>query len=174
MEPTSGLEPLTLAPATSDNSGVAGVCSGLQSRISKRLSILRVAACCTVLRSRWYQSGIRSTCPPEFANSKKDISRLPFPPPPGRRIRPPRESSRGPFATPPPTLSLPWLIAQRKCGCQPRRGSRCLLERPSFRVGPVLLPTAVPPAPLLLQRSAKKLASFAQRAISSQLLGCQR
>src|SRR5215208_6820051 len=28
-------------------------------RISTRLSLLRVAACCTVLRSRWYQSGIR-------------------------------------------------------------------------------------------------------------------
>jgi hypothetical protein len=29
-EPTSGLEPLTPAPATSDNSGVAGVCRRLQ------------------------------------------------------------------------------------------------------------------------------------------------
>jgi hypothetical protein len=29
-EPTSGLEPLTPAPATSDNSGVAGVCTSLQ------------------------------------------------------------------------------------------------------------------------------------------------
>src|SRR5215207_5188726 len=27
-------------------------------RISRRLSLLWVAACCTVLRSRWYQSGI--------------------------------------------------------------------------------------------------------------------
>jgi hypothetical protein len=29
-EPTNGLEPLTLAPATSDPSGVAGVCRRLQ------------------------------------------------------------------------------------------------------------------------------------------------
>jgi hypothetical protein len=35
------------------------VCTDLQSRISKGLSLLRVAACCTVLRSRWYQSGIK-------------------------------------------------------------------------------------------------------------------
>src|SRR5215204_5440117 len=46
---------------TSDHSGVAGVCRGLQCRISRRLSLLRVAACCTVLRSRWYQSGIRTS-----------------------------------------------------------------------------------------------------------------
>ena len=30
-------------------------------RISKPLSLLRVALCCTVLRSRWYQSGIRTS-----------------------------------------------------------------------------------------------------------------
>jgi hypothetical protein len=36
----------------------AGAC---KSRISKRLSLLRVAACCTVLRSRWYQSGIKTS-----------------------------------------------------------------------------------------------------------------
>jgi hypothetical protein len=29
-DPTSGLEPLTPAPATSDHSGVGGVCRGLQ------------------------------------------------------------------------------------------------------------------------------------------------
>jgi hypothetical protein len=33
---------------------------GCKYRISKRLSLLRVAQCCTVLRSRWYQSGINS------------------------------------------------------------------------------------------------------------------
>jgi hypothetical protein len=36
---------------------VARVCKSL---IAKRLSLLRFALCCTVLRSRWYQSGIRS------------------------------------------------------------------------------------------------------------------
>jgi hypothetical protein len=30
-------------------------------RISKRFYRLRFAGCCTVLRSRWYQSGINST-----------------------------------------------------------------------------------------------------------------
>src|SRR5215208_427776 len=39
-EPTSGLEPLTPAPATSDHSGVAGGC---KCRIFRRLSLLRVA-----------------------------------------------------------------------------------------------------------------------------------
>ena len=35
-----------------------------KSRISKRLSLLRVAPCCTVLRSRWYQSGIKDALVP--------------------------------------------------------------------------------------------------------------
>jgi hypothetical protein len=38
--------------------GFAGDC---KSRIFKRFPLLRVAACCTVLRSRWYQSGIRTS-----------------------------------------------------------------------------------------------------------------
>src|SRR5918994_6754998 len=37
---------------TSDRSGVAGVCRGLQIRISKRHSLLWVAACCTAFRSQ--------------------------------------------------------------------------------------------------------------------------
>src|SRR5215203_4676450 len=37
-----------------------GVAGGCKTRISRRLSLLRIAAYCTVLRSRWYQSGIRS------------------------------------------------------------------------------------------------------------------
>src|SRR5215211_3053028 len=43
---------------TSDHSGVAGGCGGCESRISRRFPLLRVAECCTVLRSRWYQSGV--------------------------------------------------------------------------------------------------------------------
>jgi hypothetical protein len=35
--------------------GLAGVC---KSRILRRLSLLRLAVCCTVLRSRWCQSGV--------------------------------------------------------------------------------------------------------------------
>jgi hypothetical protein len=36
-----------------------GVAEGCKSRISKGVSLLCLAPCCTVLRSRWYQSGIR-------------------------------------------------------------------------------------------------------------------
>jgi hypothetical protein len=58
-EPTSGLEPLTCSLRVIGHVllGVARVC---KSRISKPLSFLRLALCCTVLRSRWYQSGINS------------------------------------------------------------------------------------------------------------------
>jgi hypothetical protein len=37
-----------------------GCAGGCNSRISKPVSFLRLAGCCTVLRSRWYQSGINS------------------------------------------------------------------------------------------------------------------
>jgi hypothetical protein len=37
-----------------------GVARGCNSRISKLFSRLRFAGCCTVLRPRWYQSGIRT------------------------------------------------------------------------------------------------------------------
>jgi hypothetical protein len=40
--------------------GLQGLAGGCKFRISKRLSLLRVAACCTLLRSRWYQSGINT------------------------------------------------------------------------------------------------------------------
>jgi arsenate reductase (thioredoxin) len=53
---TSGLEPLycSLRVITQALQGCAGAC---KSRISKRLSLLRFARRCTVLRSRWCQSG---------------------------------------------------------------------------------------------------------------------
>src|SRR5215204_810393 len=92
--------------------------------------------------------GIRSTCSTECAKSKKGISRLPLPPP-VRRIRPHLMSSHGPCATHPPMLPLPCPSARRKCERQPRRGSRCLLECPLFRVRSAPLPTAAPPAPPL-------------------------
>src|SRR5215204_3640741 len=44
---------------TNDKSRVAGVAWGCKSRISKGVSFLRVAARCTVLRSRWCQSGVK-------------------------------------------------------------------------------------------------------------------
>jgi hypothetical protein len=55
--PTSGLEPLTcsLRVITQVLQEFAGVC---KSRISKPVSLLSFAGCCTVLRSQWYQSGI--------------------------------------------------------------------------------------------------------------------
>jgi hypothetical protein len=36
-----------------------GFARGCKPRISRRLSSLPLAVCCTVLRSRWYQSGIK-------------------------------------------------------------------------------------------------------------------
>jgi hypothetical protein len=58
-EPTSGLEPpsCSLRVITQALQGCAGGC---KCRIFKLFSLLRFAACCTVLRSRWYQSGINS------------------------------------------------------------------------------------------------------------------
>src|SRR5215207_2216969 len=40
-----------------------GCAEACKSRISRRLSALRIAACCTVLRSQWYQSGIKIALP---------------------------------------------------------------------------------------------------------------
>ena len=92
---------------------------------------------------------------------RKQIRRLPLPP--ARRRQPHLGSSLCPCATPPAKLALPCPSAQRKCERQPRRGSRCLLECPLFRVRPALHPTAVPPAPLL---------RALQRRRQSPLRGC--
>ena len=56
-EPTSGLEPLTcsLQVISQVLQGFAQAC---KYRIPKLISFLCLALCCTVLRSRWYQSGI--------------------------------------------------------------------------------------------------------------------
>src|SRR5215210_6151996 len=43
-----------------------GFAEACKCRIYKPLSFLRIAACCTVLRSRWYQSGINSTLASEW------------------------------------------------------------------------------------------------------------
>src|SRR5215203_5577416 len=59
-EPTSGLEPLTCSLGVIIYA-LQGVAEACKSRISKLLSLLRFAACCTVLRSRWCQSGVKST-----------------------------------------------------------------------------------------------------------------
>src|SRR5215203_166035 len=59
IEPTSGLEPLTCSLRVIIYV-LQGFVRGCKSRISKGLSLPWLALCCTVLRSRWYQSGIRS------------------------------------------------------------------------------------------------------------------
>jgi len=44
---------------TSDPSDVAGICTALQIRISRLVPFHWFALCCTVLRSRWCQSGVK-------------------------------------------------------------------------------------------------------------------
>src|SRR5918998_6648479 len=58
-EPTSGLEPLShsLRVITQALQGCAGGC---KCRIFRGVSFPCLAACCTVLRCRWYQSGINT------------------------------------------------------------------------------------------------------------------
>jgi hypothetical protein len=64
-EPTSGLKNrlplLQLRVITQALQGFARAC---KSRISKPVSILWLAARCTVLRSRWYQSGVNIVLEP--------------------------------------------------------------------------------------------------------------
>ncbi len=56
-EPTSGLEPLSCSLRVITQA-LQGLARGCKSRISRGLSLLRVAVYCTVLRSRWHQNGI--------------------------------------------------------------------------------------------------------------------
>jgi hypothetical protein len=58
-----------------------GFAWGCRCRISKPVSILRFAASCTVLRSRWYQSGIKIAHPSactdgDLKNRKYRLSHL--------------------------------------------------------------------------------------------------
>src|SRR5687767_7906584 len=94
-----------------------------------------------------YPESIHALKSLKFTSAGREVRCLTLPP--ERRRQPHLESSPYPCATPPPMLPLPCPSAQRKCGRRPRRGSRCPLEYPSFRVRLVLLPTAAPPAPLL-------------------------
>jgi hypothetical protein len=57
-ERTRTADLISLRVITQALQGVAEAC---KFRISIGVSFLRVAACCTVLRSRWYQSGIRTS-----------------------------------------------------------------------------------------------------------------
>jgi len=56
-ELTSGLEPLTCSLRVIHHA-LQWCAQECKSRIPRRLPLLGVAACCTALRSRWYQSGI--------------------------------------------------------------------------------------------------------------------
>jgi hypothetical protein len=57
-ERTRTADPSSLRVITQALQGCAGDC---KCHIFRGVSFLRVAACCTVLRSRWYQSGIRTS-----------------------------------------------------------------------------------------------------------------
>ena len=57
-EPTSGLEPLTCSLRVI-HQAFQGCAADCNPRISRPISLLCLAECCTVLRSRWYQSGIK-------------------------------------------------------------------------------------------------------------------
>jgi hypothetical protein len=58
-EPTSGLEPLTCSLRVM-HQALQGLAWGCKSRIYKAVSLLCLAPYCTVLRSRWCQSGVNS------------------------------------------------------------------------------------------------------------------
>ena len=57
-ERTRTADLISLRVITQGLQGCAGAC---KCRIFRRISILWLALCCTVLRSRWYQSGINIT-----------------------------------------------------------------------------------------------------------------
>ena len=57
-EPTSGLEPLTCSLRVIHHV-LQGLAWGCKSRIFRALCLPCLAAWCTVLRSRWYQSGVK-------------------------------------------------------------------------------------------------------------------
>jgi hypothetical protein len=54
-----------------------GYARACKSRISKRFSFLCLAQCCTVLRSRWCQSDVKTTAVP--AVLERRVARLPYP-----------------------------------------------------------------------------------------------
>ena len=57
-EPTSGLEPLTCSLRVIHRA-LLGCAGGCKCRVFRRLSLLSFALCCTVLRPRWCQSGVK-------------------------------------------------------------------------------------------------------------------
>jgi hypothetical protein len=65
-EPTSGLEPPTCSLRVIIQA-LQRFAHSCKCRINKELFVLRVAACCTVLRSQWCQSGVKITLVSTFA-----------------------------------------------------------------------------------------------------------
>jgi hypothetical protein len=59
-EPTSGLEPLTCSLRVI-HQALLGIAQGCKSRISREVTLPWLAVRCTVLRSRWCQSGVKGT-----------------------------------------------------------------------------------------------------------------
>ena len=98
-EPTSGLEPLTcsLRVIIQALQGFARAC---KSRIFRGVSFPCLAACCTVLRSRWYQRGIKRC--QEFGHwrSHAFLWSLLIPVAPSKRIIPPCDRSEMLFGQP--------------------------------------------------------------------------
>jgi hypothetical protein len=59
------------------NQVLKGFAQGCKSRIFKRLSLLRVAECCTVLRSQWCQNDVRSSGVTRQPESEANIAIAP-------------------------------------------------------------------------------------------------
>jgi hypothetical protein len=74
--PTSGLEPLTCSLRVI-NRMLQEFARSCKSPISKPFSLLWLAQCCTVLRSRWCQSGVRSVCITRGALRRSTLSSFP-------------------------------------------------------------------------------------------------
>src|SRR5215203_5822953 len=71
-EQTSGLEPLTCSLRVIIHV-LQGFAQGCESPIFKGFSFLRLAPCCTALRSRWCQSGINTVL---LATSEQGFPRV--------------------------------------------------------------------------------------------------
>jgi hypothetical protein len=115
-KPTSGLEPLScsLRVIIQALQGCAQACN---SPIPKRLSLLGVAACCTALRSRWCQSGVRTS--DSFSLTAGPMTRIPDPSEP--------QSANACFSMLPYVAELAYL-RRFPCWRLPTVSARCALR----------------------------------------------
>jgi hypothetical protein len=138
-EPTSGLEPLTCSLRVIGHAlqTAARTC---KSRISKGVSLLRVALYCIVLRSRWCQSGVkyhpciclRPRAPPsQFYDllARQTTTPAPYPP--------------QPLAAPPDALPASCTGSGKTPG---NRSSLCRVPISECRGCPVCHPTSARPS----------------------------